>query len=187
MWKSQSSNSFAQVKHNRADFVQQRFWNNVTFCMHELSSALSSHVSYLSFNQTDVAIDSFQHQKMHVKRVWGKLTATPMWAVFPLHQKVGMRVCRLVRHMSVLRKLCLSIIQSNAICQTVSLGPQRDAGRVEIRHIALPSGWFLLLPPHSRVLDLWVCWCVTEWAHWELYVDENHALLFFLWRNLFGV
>lgn len=36
--------------------------------------------------------------------------------------------------------ISLSIIQSNAICQTVSLGPQRDAGRVEMRHIALPSG-----------------------------------------------
>lgn len=36
--------------------------------------------------------------------------------------------------------ISLSIIQSNAMCQTVSLGPQRDAGRVEIRHIALPSG-----------------------------------------------
>lgn len=41
--------------------------------------------------------------------------------------------------------ISLSIIQSNATCQTVSLGPQRDTGRVEMRQSALPSGLFLRL------------------------------------------
>lgn len=68
-----------------------------------------------------------------------------------------MWVCKLVRHMCVRVCVCvcgekavsisLSIIQSNAICQTVSLGPQRDTGRVEMRQSALPSGLFLWLTP----------------------------------------
>lgn len=54
---------------------------------------------------------------------------------------------RLLRRVCVcgekVMSISLSIIQSNAVCQTVSLGPRRDTGRVEMRQSALPSGLFL--------------------------------------------
>lgn len=66
---------------------------------------------------------------------------------FSLHVK------RWICESGLLRRICvcgekvvsisLSIIQSNAVCQTVSLGPRRDTGRVEMRQSALPSGLFL--------------------------------------------
>lgn len=56
--------------------------------------------------------------------------------------------------------ISLSIIQSNAICQTISLGPQRDRSRVEIRQSALPSGLFLrLTSSFSYFGAVYVCLC----------------------------
>lgn len=91
----------------------------------------------------------------------------------------GKKECKLLIHKPVLRKMSIrhSIIQLTAICQTISLGPQRDSGRMKMRQCALPSGFtalvnLLILGSHS---------CVSGCVHKETCIDEHHEMhhLFF--------
>lgn len=62
----------------------------------------------------------------------------------------------------------LSIMPSDAIRRTVSLGSLRD--RVEMRQCAFLSGLLLwLTSSFSNFL------CVTEWVHIQVYDDKKHS------------
>ena len=89
----------------------------------------------------DVSVELFQKQLCESQVKTGEIKGYSYFEQFSLQHVsllAGIRVC-VCDEKAV--SISLSIIQSNAICQTVSLGPQRDMSRVEMRQSVCPQAY----------------------------------------------